>query len=98
LPEDIIDKTLKVTSVNVVTELATGDFIYQVTFGYYTRNTAEILARIPPNMREMLSSTKNIIINEITLLVKAVEVPYRVGSEWKIKINKKGSLNLVEAK
>ena len=98
MPEDIIDKTLTVTSVNVVTELATGDFIYQVTFGYYTRNTPEILARIIPNMRDMFSSTKNIVINEITLLVKSDEVPYRVGSKWKMKIHKNGSLNLVEAK
>jgi hypothetical protein len=98
MSDSIVDKTLIVIGASVVTELATGDFIYQVTFGYYTENTPEILSRIPTNMRETFSVGKNIAITEATLLIKADVVPYKVGSEWKLKIHKNGSLSLVEAK
>jgi hypothetical protein len=97
MSDSIVDKTLTVISASVVTELATGDFVYQVSFGYYTKNTPEILNRIPPSMREAFSG-KNIAISEAMLLIKASAVPYKVGSEWKLKIHKNGSLSLVEAK
>jgi hypothetical protein len=95
---DIIDKVLTVTSVNVLTELATGDLLYQVTFGYYIKNAPEIINRIPPNARESASTSKFVVINEVFLIIKADEVPYKVGSKWKMKIHKNGTLNLVEAK
>lgn len=98
MPEDIVDKVLIVTSVNALTELATGDFVYQVTFGYYVKSTPEIINRIiPANMREMYSTSKNIIINEVSLLIKTDEIPYKVGSKWKMKIRKNGTLSLVKA-
>jgi hypothetical protein len=96
--EAIVDKVLTVTSVNVVTELATGDLAYQVTFGYYAKNTPELINRIPANIREPFMMSKNIAINEITLLIKVDEVPYKVGSKWKMKISNKGTLNMVEVR
>jgi hypothetical protein len=98
MAESMVDKTLTVIGASVVTELATGDFIYQVTFGYYTKNTPEILARIPPNVREAFSGGKNMAITEVTLLIKADTVPYNVGSNWKLKIRKNGLLTLVREK
>jgi hypothetical protein len=98
LLEDIVDKVLVVTSVNVLTELATGDFIYQVTFGYYVKSSPEIINRIiPASSREMYSTSKNMIINEVSLLVKTDEVPYKVGSKWRMRIRKNGALSLVKA-
>ena len=41
---------------------------------------------------------KQIAFNEISLLFKAEEVPYKVGSKWKLTIYKNGKINLVEAK
>jgi hypothetical protein len=98
MSEAIIDKVFTVTSVNVVTELATGDLAYQVTLGCYMKSTPEIINRIPANAREPYLTSKNIAINEITLLIKVDEVPYKVGSKWKMKIHKNGTLNIVEVK
>ena len=89
----IVDKILVVIGVGVVTELATGDFINQVTFGYYAQNTPEILKRIPTPVRENFSG-KQIGIAELTLFIKADEVMYKVGSKWHLRINKNGTLNL----
>ena len=98
MSEDIVDKVLVVISVGVVTELATGDLMYQVTFGVHTKITPEILSRVPANAREPFLASKSLAINEMLLLMKVNEVPYKVGSQWKMKINKNGTLNLVEAK
>jgi len=98
MSEDIVDKALVVISVSVVTELATGDLMYQVTFGCHTKMTPEILSRIPANAREPFLASKTLAINEMLLLMKVDEVPYKVGSQWKMKIHKNGTLNLVEAK
>lgn len=93
-----MDKELTVTSVGIVTEVATGDLAYQVTFGYHAKNTPEILSRIPPDAREPLMGSKSIAINEISLFIKTDEVPYKVGSKWRMKIHKNGTLSLAEAK
>jgi hypothetical protein len=98
MAEYIVEKTLTVTGIGVTTELATGDFVYQVSFGYYAKTTPEILSRIPPNMREMYSASKSIVINEFSLFIKTDEVPYKTGSKWKLRIRKNGTLNLVESK
>ena len=88
-----MDRILVVIGVGVVTELATGDFINQITFGYYTENTPEILKRVPAVVRESFSG-KQIGIIELTLFVKADEVMYKVGSKWHLKIHKNGTLSL----
>ena len=89
----IVDKILVVIGVGVVTELATGDFINQVTFGYYAQNTPEILKRIPTIARENFPG-KQIGLAELTLFIKADEVVYKVGSKWHLRIHKNGTLNL----
>jgi hypothetical protein len=97
MSEDFVEKILIVTSVSLAVELATGESINQVTFGYYVQNTPEILSRIPSSTRENFMG-KQIAFNEFSLLFKAKEVPYKVGSKWKLKIHKNGSINVVEAK
>lgn len=98
MSENIVDKTLTVTSINTVTELTTGELMYQLTLGYSIRNTPEITNRVPANAREPFLMSKNVVVNEVTLLIKAEEIPYKVGSKWKMKIHKNGTLNLVEEK
>ena len=98
MSENIVDKTFIVTSVTVITELATGDLVYQVILGNYVKNTQEIMSRIPPNAREPFLASKNIAVNEISLLLNVDEVPYKVGSKWSMKVHKNGALSLVEAK
>ena len=90
-----IEKILCVTGVTLLTEIVSGDFIYQVVFGYYTKNTPEILSRMPPETRGTFMGNQ-IAINEMSLLVKTNTVPYKVGSKWKLTIQENGTLNLVE--
>jgi hypothetical protein len=97
MSENIVDKVLIVIGVSVITELATGDFVYQVNFGSYTKNTPEILARIPANQRESFVG-KQVAIIEAQFIIKTDEAPYKVGSKWQFKIGKNGNLSLVEAK
>lgn len=97
MSECIVDKTLVVTGVSVVTELTTGDLIYQVVFGEYVKNTPEILGRFPANVRDAYVGNK-IAVNEVMMIMKVEEVPYKVGSKWKLKIQKNGTLSLVEVK
>jgi len=97
MSEDFTEKILIVTSASTAVELATGDLINQVTFGYYIQNSPEILGRIPANARENFMG-KQITFNELSLLFKAEEIPYKVGSKWKLKIHKNGTLSMVEVK
>lgn len=98
MAEDIVGKTLEVLIIANATELATGDLIHQVILGEYINNTPEVLSRIPTNMRESYTA-KKIGVGEITLFIKKKEeIPYKVGSKWRLKIHKNGTLNLVEAK
>ena len=97
MTENLAEKTLTVTSVNIITELATGELINQVTFGYNIENTGEILGRIPSAMRENFLG-KQLVFNELSLLFKAKEVPYKIGSKWKLKLHKNGTINLVKEK
>lgn len=98
MSEHVIARTLTVTNINVITELATGDLIYQVMLGNYIENTPEIISRIAPQAREPFAASKSIAVTEMTLFIKTDEVPYKVGSRWNMKIQKNGRLNLVEAK
>lgn len=97
MSNNTLDKTLIVTSVTLLTEIVSGDFIYQVVFGYYTKNTPEILSRMPAETRGTFMGNQ-IAINEMSLLIKTDTVPYKVGSKWKLTIRKNGTMNLVEAK
>ena len=97
MPEYVIDKPLEVLSVVNATELATGDIIYQVTLGTYVNNTTEIRSRIPTAVREAYTG-KKIGITELVLFIKLEQIPYKIGSKWRLRIRKNGSLNLVEAK
>ena len=98
MSENIVEKTLTVTTVAITTELATGSVAYQVILGSIEKTTPEILSRIPANQREPFLATKNIAVNQITMILDVDEVPYKVGSKWKVKIRKNGTLNLVQEK
>ena len=95
--EDIVNKTFIVTNVTVATNLGTGELMYQVMFGEYLDITPEIISRLPPPMRDA-NWGKKIASNEIILFIKTSEVPYKVGSKWRLKIHKNGTMNLVNAK
>jgi len=96
MPSNLFDRDLTAISVAPVTGLASGDSIYQVIFGNYVEATPEIIDRLPPQLKQGLS--KQIPITELTLFMKAAEIPYRIGSKWKLTIRDDGTLNLVEIK
>ena len=92
----IVEKTLVVAGITVLTELATGDVLYQIMFVEYIDNTDDVLRRIPPSVRENFLGNK-IAANNVIIFLKTEEVPYKVGSKWNLKINQDGTTNLVKA-
>lgn len=97
MSENIVDKVLVVTSIGPSIELATGDSIYIVTFGEMIRSTPEVLSRLPIEARQAYVG-KTISVNVVQVWVKMDEVPYKVGSKWRLRIHKNGTLNLAEEK
>ncbi len=97
MSEDIVTKTFSVISVNPAIELATGDNIYQITFGKYAKITQELLNRLPPLQRQMYASAKEIGVTNVVLFIKKPEIPYTIGSKWKITIGSDGTLKIVKA-
>lgn len=97
MSEDILTKTLSVVSINPVVEIATGDNIYQVVFGEYVDITQELLSRLPPTARQRSAFGKKIGISHLTLFIKKTEIPYTIGSTWKITISSDGTLKIVKA-
>lgn len=96
MSEDILTKTLSVISINPVTELATGDNIYQVVFGEYVDITQDLLSRLPPTAVQRSAFGKKIGLSHLVLFIKKTEIPYTIGSTWKITVSSDGALNLVK--
>lgn len=96
MSEDIVTKTFSVISINPAIELATGDNIYQVAFGEYVDITPELLSRLPQPMRQIYASSNKIGATHVILFIKMTEIPYTVGSKWKITVGSDGSLKIVK--
>lgn len=96
MSEDIVAKTFSVININPVIELATGDNIYQVVFGEYADITQDILNRLPPPVRQAYASAKEIGVAHMILFIKKTEIPYTIGSKWKITIGSDGNSKIVK--
>ncbi len=93
MSDKIVEKTLTVIAVSNSVEFSTGDNMYQVGFGHFETVTQEMLDRLPPVLRQFgVGSQAG--VNEIVIFLKTNEVPYRVGSQWKVLINKDGSVSI----
>lgn len=97
MPEDIVTKTFSVISINPAIELATGDNINQVVFGEYVDIAPELLNRLPPPVRQKYTSVNKIGVAHVVLFIKATEIPYTIGSKWKITVGSDGNLKIVKA-
>ena len=78
---------VKVLSVNQVTDVLTGDLVYQVGLG----RLGKPIKGLETIERKEISS--NVLV--VFLPVKG-ECPYRAGSEWTLKITDTGALTLKE--
>ncbi len=96
MPPNVFERDVTAISVAPITELASGNSIYQVIFGNYIEATPEIIDRLPPQAKQGLA--KQIPITELTFFIKGAEIPYRIGSKWKLSIKEDGTLSLVELK
>jgi hypothetical protein len=92
----LYEKEFVVVGVNPIVELTTGDTLQQVVFGEYVDATPEVLGRIPQVMREGIG--KRVGVNEVTVVLKKDEIPYRIGSKWKLTINQDGEIKVAESK
>lgn len=93
MSDKIVEKTLTVIGVTTSNDFVSGETIYQVAFGQFVTVTQEMIDRLPPQLRQFGVGTQQ-AVNEAILLIKAKEVPYRVGTQWKFIINNDGSMKL----
>ena len=96
MSEDIVTKTFSVISISPAIELATGDNINQVVFGEYVGITPELLNRLPPPVRQQYAAVKKIGAVHVVVFIKTTEIPYTIGSKWKITIGSDGTLKIVK--
>jgi hypothetical protein len=76
---------VKVLAVNQVTDVLTGNLVYQVSLG----RIGKPIAGIGPIQGKEISSNVLIVFFPIK-----DECPYRAGSEWELKVSGNGTLTL----
>ena len=97
MSEFLIEKDVFVSGISSTIELATGESIYSVSFGEMIDVTPEVLSRLPP-VSPPIVYPKKIPALWFVLNMKTDEVPYKVGSKWKLRIQPNGSISLAELK
>jgi len=78
---------VKVLSVNQVTDVLTGELVYQVSFG----RIGKPIKGLEPIERREISS--NILI---VFFPTKGECPYKAGSKWSLKLSDSGAMTLKE--
>ena len=91
-----MEKEVLVYSVTPSTEVATGDNTYNVFFGDYVNATPEIISTLQLQVGQPLP--KKVGVFWLILNIKSDEVPYRIGSRWRLTVENDGRLTLVEMK
>jgi hypothetical protein len=87
-----VEKDLVVYQVFPITEVATGNIIYQVLFGEYVDVTPDILDRM--DMMPGQPIPRRVPVMWLALNMKDDTVPYRVGSKWRATMDEQGNINL----
>ena len=90
-----LQKVVEVFAVTRVTEGLTGESIAQVTFGE--------MAELTPDLRPFFPSQptggmppKRVGANQLVLFYWGHgEVPYKIGSRWKLRVAPNGALSLI---
>jgi hypothetical protein len=97
MSEFLIEKDVFVSGIGNTIEIATGELIYSVSFSENIDATPEVLSRLPP-LTPPAVYPKKIPAMWFVLNLKTNEVPYKVGSKWKLKIQTNGTISLAEVK
>lgn len=93
MSDKIVERTLTVIGVTTANDFTSGETLYQVAFGQFVNVTQEMIDRLPAQLRLFGVGTQQ-GVNELILLIRAKEVPYRVGTQWKFIVNNDGSMKL----
>lgn len=93
----IFDGVVEVISIGRITDISTGEFIYQVQFGRMFKVDEKNKASIPQMVGIPMSTTQVSIVLVLNVDFKGA-APYLVGSKWTINIDEKGNLSLKEVK
>lgn len=93
----MINGVVEVISVGRITEISSGEFIYQVQFGRMFNLTDQNRANIPQMMGVPISKKQVSVVLVLNIDFKDA-APYRVGSKWTIGIDAKGNMSLKEVK
>lgn len=95
------ERDLVVTSVRYLNDIRDGNTLYEVIFTEISSFKEEVMNRIAPVQQQNFAIGLPLLTNFLTLFYKPdndESVPYRVGSKWKLAINKKGRLLLNEVR
>ncbi len=95
MPNHLLEKDLVVYAITPVTEVMSGDTLYQITLGEYVRATPEVVNRIgvaPPGGAKEVPATW-MLFN----VKRNGELPYKVGSKWRMTVSEDGSVSLAMA-
>ena len=86
----IYEHEVEVVNVGRITSAADGSLIYQVAFGMIIK---------PAQGMPIAPGSKELAANTIIIYFKSSkEVPYKVGSKWKLKIADDGQITLNKVK
>ena len=89
----LFEKDVEVIQVTRAIESATGDYIYQVTFGQIVEVDDELRRTVPTPANS--KAPKKIAPTTLSIFIDASKpMPYKVGSKWKISITENGSMRV----
>ncbi len=86
-----MEKEVEVISVQRLIDLSDGKAVYQVTMANPHKITEEIRKRLPEDQKDSTEIYTNIL--QFTIPIENGSL-YLVGSNWKVAVNKDGSLNV----
>lgn len=91
------DDTLEVISVGRVTDITTGDLIYQIQFGHMIEVDEQMRKNIPQPLGAVPMRQQASVVLVLMLDFEG-SVPYKVGSKWTLSISERGNIALKEVK
>jgi hypothetical protein len=91
----MLEREVTVISIQPAVEAATGDNLFAVILGEFIEKTPEALARIPATLQNLMVMGNQITVNWMAYYVKSKgELPYVIGSKWKLLIKDDGTVTL----
>lgn len=91
----LLEKPLKVISLNGATDTKTGEYVVQINFGEIVENNEEISSRLNFGPEINRSGPRQIGVSTLTIFLKPEHAsPFRVNSNWNLVVSDNGTINI----